>query len=164
MTTSYTVSQTSTFTEARARAVMRHVLGDFMNLAGTGLIKRETLQEWHEELEYAVSREVVEKFQLQFTKSNGTRLGLTYSVKDDGSVLEESKAGGVDFFGLPADTKVGLLLTYRAGAPRLEEVRAYLRARGWTTGGSAISGDPVRDRAFSKDGYGVVRTKIGDWS
>jgi len=87
VTTTYTASQTSTFSEARARAVMRHVLGDFMNTASTGLIARETIQRWHEEVEYAVIHQVVDTFQLQFTKPDGTRLGLSYTIRDDGTNL-----------------------------------------------------------------------------
>lgn len=164
MTTTYTTSHTSTFSEARARAVMRHVLADFMNVASAALIGRETIQRWHEELEYAVLHEVVEAFQLQLTRPDGTRLGLCYTVRDDGTILEASKAGGVDFHGLPAGTRVGLHVSYRLGAPNLPKVSAYLQSKGWTTGGSAIDGASSRDRAYSKDGFGIMRAKVGNWT
>lgn len=163
MTTTYTASQTSTFSEARARAVMRSVLGDFMNVASAGFILRETIQRWHEEIEYAVLKEAVDKFELQFTKPDGTRLGLSYAVRDDGTILEESKAGGVDVAGLPAQTRVTVCLNYRQGAPKIEEVQEYLRGRGWTNTGRLIEGAGDRDRAFSKDGFGIERSKVGDW-
>jgi hypothetical protein len=163
VTTTYTASQTSTFSEARARVVMRSVLGDFMNVASAGLIRRETLQSWHEDIEFAVLKEAVDSFQLQFTKPDGTRLGLSYTVRDDGTILESSKAGGVDLVGLPPQTRVTVCLNYRQGAPKIEEVREYLRTRGWTNTGSLIEGAGDRDRAFSKDGFGVARSKVGDW-
>ncbi|MGK3960056.1 hypothetical protein WMF38_44280 [Sorangium sp. So ce118] len=164
MTTSYTNSQATTFSEARARAVMRQVLGDFMGAASANLIAREVIQRWHEELEYAVLHEVVDTFELQFTKPNGARLGLRYTVQDDGTVLEASKAGGLDFHGLPAGTRLaGLHLTYRKGARHIEAVQAYLRERGWTAGGALVDGATSRDRAFSRSGFGIQRSKAGDW-
>jgi hypothetical protein len=163
MTATFTVSGTSAFTEARARAVMRHVLGDFMSVASAGLIARETIATWHEELEYAVLHEVVASFQLQFKRSDGARFGLEYTVLADGTVAGSSKAGGVDFHELWAGTPVSLHVTYRHDAPRLEKVLAYLRSRGWTAGGSRIGAVASRDRTYSKDGFGITRGRVGDW-
>jgi len=160
--TTYTTSQTSTFSEARARTVMLQVLGDFMLVPSAGLISRGTIQEWHEELEYAVLLHVVDTVQLQFTKPDSTRLGLSYTVRDDGTILEASKAGGLDLYGFPRGTRVGLVLTYRQQAPNIETVKAYLRDRGWMRG-SLIDGVTRRDRAFSKDGFGIARGKVGEW-
>jgi hypothetical protein len=142
---------------------MRDVLGDFMNVASRGLMARTTLQKWHEEVEYAVLHEVLELFELQLTRPDGTRAALRYTVRDDGTVAGGAKAGGVDFFGLPDGTRVGLHVAYRAGAKNLESVQAYLRARGWGSGGTLVTGDAVRDRSFSKDGFGIARDKVGDW-
>lgn len=163
MTTSYTSSHTSTFSEARARAVMQHVLGDFMNVASAGLIARETIQKWHEEVEHIVLLEVLEAFHLQFTRPDGSRLALVYAVRDDGTILEESKAGGVDFHGLPAGTSVTIRLVYRVGAKNLDAAHAYLRSRGWGAGGSLVEGVVSRDREFSRGGFGIARGKVGDW-
>jgi hypothetical protein len=142
---------------------MQRVLGDFMNVASANLIEREKIQEWHEDLLYAVLRQAAATFQLQLVKPDGGRLGLSYTVHDDGSILEESKAGGIDFQGLPAGTQVNLVLILRPGAPNSDEVRAYYLKRGWGTSGSLIDGAMSRDRAFSKSGFGIVRGKVGDW-
>lgn len=163
MSTTYTFSRSSTFSEARARAVMGHVLGDFMSAASAELIERATLQTWHEEIEYAVLHEVVELFELQFTKPDGSRAALRYTVHDDGTVAGGAKAGGVDFFALPRGTRVGICLTYRDGARNLEKVRAYLRDRGWGPNGRLVGGASTRDRAFSKDGFSVARDRVGSW-
>lgn len=163
MSTTYTASRSSTFSEARAREVMRDVLGDFMNVASRGLRPRDTLQTWHEEVQHAVLQEVVELFELQFTMPDGTRAALRYTVRDDGTIAGGARAGGVDFFALPEGTRVGLFMVYRAGAKNLESVQAYLRARGWGSGGVLVTGETVRDRSFSKDGFGVARDKVGDW-
>jgi hypothetical protein len=163
VTTTYTASETNTFSESRARDVMQSVLGDFMNVASAGLLDRETLREWHADLLYAVLHEVVHTFQLQFMTPDGKRSGLSYEVRDDGSILEASKAGGLDLHVFPAGTRVKLHLTYRTGAPKLDEVQAYLRKRRWTSGGCLIEGATSRDRAYSKSGFGIMRSKVGDW-
>ena len=163
MSATRTTSQANTFSEARAREVMAHVLGDFMGAASAGLILRETIQAWHEEVEYAVLLEVVEAFQLQFTKPDGTRLALSYTVKDDGTILEASKAGGIDFHVLPPGTRPSIVLSYRQGAKNLEKLWEYLRARGWTTGATLVAGQASRDRAFSKSGFGIERGRLGEW-
>lgn len=163
MSVTYTTSQTSTFSEARARAVMRDVLGDFMNAASANLIAREAIQQWHQELEFAVLHNVVDVFQLQFTRPDGVRSALSYTVKDDGSLLEEAKAGGIDFLAFPRGTRVSVTFRYREGAANIEKVQAYLRERGWTSTGTILSGATSRDRTFSKGGFGVERSKIGDW-
>ncbi|MDI1480548.1 hypothetical protein [Polyangium sp. y55x31] len=160
---SHTASQASTFTEARARAVMHHVLADFMLAADAGLIKRETIQKWFDELSYAVAHNVVSSFQLQLKTPDGKRLALNYEVRDDGTVQEGSKGGGFDPYGFPRTTGVTIYVTYRKGAPNLEKVGAWLREHGWGPGGSLVDGNTSRDRAFSKDGFGVMRSKVGDW-
>ena len=48
--TTYTHTYTNTFTEARAREVMHHVLGDFVIVANRGMIALSTIQAWHEEI------------------------------------------------------------------------------------------------------------------
>lgn len=163
MTSSYTATRGGTFTVARAREVMQEVLADFMNVASAGLIDREVIQEWHAELSYAVENEVIDTFQLQLHRPVGEPAALGYAVKADGSVQETSRAGGIDFHSFPTGTAVRLRVHYRMNAPKLEAVREYLRARGWTTGGSMVEGSASRDRAYSKDGYGITRSRVGDW-
>jgi hypothetical protein len=164
MSRTYTVARASTFSEARARDVMQNVLGDFVLVANAKLVDHGTIQKWHQDIEYAVVHRVVDTFQIQFTEPDGTRRrGLSYTVHDDGTILETSKAGGLDFYGFHPETKTSVLITYLEGAPNTESVRAYLQGRGWKAGGSLIDGAETRDRAFSKNGYGIERKKVGDW-
>ena len=163
MTASFTASQANTFTEARARAVMHNVLADFMLVADAGLIKRETIQKWFDELSHAVTNNVVLSFQLQLKTPEGKRLALNYEVREDGTVQEGSKGGGFDPYGFPPNTGVTMYVTYRKNAPNLERVQTWLRERGWGPGGSLVDGNTSRDRAYSRDGYGVMRSKVGDW-
>lgn len=163
MSRTYTVARASTFSEARARDVMQNILGDFVLIANAGLVDHEMIQKWHQDIQYAVLERVVDTFQIQFTEPDGTRRGLSYTVYDDGTIMQAAKAGGLDFRAFHPETKVSVLITYLEGAPNTDSVRVYLRSRGWSAGGSLIDGAETRDRAFSKNGYGVERKKVGDW-
>lgn len=162
MTSTRTTTQASTFTEARAREVMRQVHGDFMSVASANHLNREKAQKWCDDIGYALCHNAVSKFQLQFTRPNGSVAALDYSVRDDGTILEESKAGGFDPYTFPAGTSVGVILSYKEESPHFEQVRSYLRQRGWGPGGHLLDGG-VCDRAYSKDGFGAERRKAGAW-
>ncbi len=159
-----TRTQTDTYTDARLRAVMAEVGADFYAPCAAGFITPETARSWTEELTFILRHRGAQRFQLQCTFPNGYKQALHYEVSSDGSVRESSGAGGIDFFALPQGTKVGLVVTLDEQSPNIGIVRAYTQQRGWGTNGQAVQGDTVRDRAYSKDGYGIVRSKIGQWT
>ena len=134
-----------------------------MSAANAGLKDLNLMLQWHTEVEHAVLLQVVDTIEIQLTRPDGKKQGLRYAIRDDGSILQGSKGGGVDFFSLPPGTKLGLLITYVADAKNLEAARAYLHQRGWGPGSAVLQGIETRDRAFSKDGFGISRSKIGDW-
>jgi hypothetical protein len=96
------------------------------------------------------------------TCPGGQRIALGYRVSSDGSIHESGTAGGVDYYALPKGTYATLFVDLNFQAPTIGTVWAYTQQRGWGNG-SAVQGDVVRDRAYSKDGYGVIRSKIGTW-
>jgi hypothetical protein len=159
-----TRTQTDTYTDARLRAVMAEVGADFYAPCAAGFITAETARTWTEELTFILRHRGARRFQLQCTLPNGYKQALHYEVSSDGSVQESSGAGGIDFFALPQGTHVGLVVTLDEQSPNIGIVRAYTQQRGWGTNGQAVQGDQQRDRAYSKDGYGIVRSKIGQWT
>jgi hypothetical protein len=158
-----TAARTDTYSEARARIVMLEVGADFYCLAAASLVSFETASKWTEELNCILQHEAAHGFQVQFRCEGYSPLALEYRVSSDGSILESSKAGGINYFALPAGTRAFLFVNLNYGASKIEPVRQYLTARGWGFNGRAVEGPTVRDRAFSKDGYGVTRSKVGAW-
>ena len=158
-----TRSQTDTYTDARLRAVMAEIGADFYAPAAVGLISNETARKWTEELAFILQHRAARSFQLQCTKPNGTKVALHYTVSSDGSVHESSNAGGIDFYGLPQGTTLFLFVDMDWQSANIAIVRDYIARRGWGTG-QAVQGDLIRDRAYSKEGYGVVRSTIGAWT
>jgi hypothetical protein len=154
-------SGTTTFTEARVREVMMPVFDDFTGCAARGFVSYATAQEWADDVTYLLSQQAISAFELQFTLPGGRLVGFRYEVSDDGSVFESSSSGGQKLHLLPAGTRAGLVVIYRGEVQT--HVREEMRRRGWGPGATSLAGEAVRERVYSKDGYGVVRKKIGDW-
>ena len=157
-----TRSQTNSFTEARLRAVLPEVGADFTNMAGAGIISIAVAQHWTEELAFVLQRQAAREFQIQLSCPGYAPIALDYRVSSDGTVRESGRAGGIDYYGLPSGTTATLFVDLDENSRNIMEVRLYTSQRGWGVG-SAVAGDPVRDRVYSKDGYGVIRGKIGTW-
>jgi len=158
-----TASRTDSFTEARLRAVMPEIGADFYSMACAGLISLARAQRWTDELTFILQNQAAHGFQIQLTYPNGQQIALDYRVSSDGSIRESSTAGGIDYYLLPAGTRPFLFVDFNYSATKASVVQTYLRERGWGFDAHAVQGDVVRDRAYSKDGYGVIRGKIGTW-
>ena len=157
-----TRTATSTYTDARLRAVMPEVGADFYALAGAGIISLDRARRWTEDLTFILQHEVALGFQIQLRYPNSQTIAVDYRVSSDGSIRESSTAGGIDYYLLPAGIHATLFVDLDFQARAIMTVRTYLQQRNWGTG-SLVQGDPVRDRAYSEDGYGVIRGKIGVW-
>lgn len=153
---------TSSYTDARLRAVMPEVGADFYALAAAGIVAFERARLWTEDLTFILSHEAARGFQIQLRYPNGQTIAVDYRVSSDGTIRESSTAGGIDYYLLPAGIHATLFVDLNFQARAIAAVYAYLQQRNWGTG-SLVQGDPVRDRAYSKDGYGVIRGKIGVW-
>jgi hypothetical protein len=158
-----TASQTNTYTDARLRAIMPEIGADFYNMACAGLLTFDDAQRWTDELAFILQNQTAHGFQIQLTYPNGQQVALDYRVSSDGSIHESNTAGGIDYYALPTGTRPFLFVNFNYAAPKASTVIAYLGGRGWSFDAHAVQGDVVRDRAYSKDGYGVIRGKIGNW-
>ena len=102
----------------------------------------------------------------------GHTLALRYDrVSSDGSVLrEQRRAGGIDYLrparGHELRRTVRRTLTSNHGTEHRRPCGPISARRGWGTDGQVRAGRRLaRDRAYSKDGYGVVRRgRSGDWA
>lgn len=155
------LTRTSTFTVARVREVMKSVFDELVGAASRGFISMEAAQKWNDDLTYILSRQVAAYFELQLRTPDGRRVGFRYDVSDDGSLLETSRSGGQRLHLLPDGTKGSLFVSYRGQLD--EETDAELRRRGWGSGGAPLQGEGTRDRAYSDQGYGLLRKRMGDW-
>ncbi|MBZ5713785.1 hypothetical protein [Nannocystis pusilla] len=164
MASTYTTTEASTFTEARARAVMISVLGDFTALKNAGLITAAQAEEWHDALLFALCEEAVEMFQLKFTSPTGQQRALDYEVKDDGSISASQRPGGINYLDFATGTTVGITLRLRPNGRGREKVLQYLQRRRWGMDGKILTGNTYVDRQYSQSGYGLTRKKVGEWT
>lgn len=158
-----TATATSTCTEARVRAVLVKVLDDFIALVSRRFLPADRATGWCRDLLELLTLEAVEFFELQFTLPGDRELGVRYSISDDGSLMEDRASGGIDYYALPDGTTSTLLVHLRADGTGRAAAVAYLVERGWRFDGTALSGALTRDRAYSRQGYGVVRSLVGAW-
>jgi hypothetical protein len=162
MSQTYSTTQTSTYTEARSRVVMVSILEDLIVLAASRLIDHEKAKKWMDDLLYLLNARVLNYFELQVYVPNGSRVGAyRYVLKDDGSLQEDSKSGGIDPYGLPVGARVGLFADIDYSKSNIVEVNQYLVSRGWGTNGTPIAGQASYERTYSKEGYGFQRYKVG---
>lgn len=159
---SATRSRTSSYTDARLRAVMPEVGGDFYSLAAAGLIGFDVATRWTDELTFILQQEAASYFQVQLKCSGHPTKALHYRVSSDGTVHESGTSGGIDYFALPSGTYATLYVELDYTSRNINVVQEYTRRRNWGTGQS-VGGDVTRDRAYSKDGYGIIRGKVGSW-
>jgi hypothetical protein len=151
-------SSSSTMTEARIRTVMHPVAANFSAFVIAGHIDRDRALKWISDLTYLQLKECLEFFELQL---NGRSCGLRYTVSSDGSVQQNSPSGGLDLYGLPAGTTVQLYAHLRDGTP--QSVYDELALRGWGFNGRKMEAPESEHRAFSSEGYGISRVKLGTW-
>ena len=163
MSMSGTASQTNSYSDARLRAVMPEIGADFFALAAAGLISATAASSWTEDLKFLMQNQAVFGFQIQLRRAGAADMAVDFRVSSDGTIKESSTSGGIDYYSLPEGTRASLFVNINWQARNIEAARKYMQDHNWGTSGSAVNGDPVRDRAYSKDGYGVVRGRIGAW-
>lgn len=161
VTVTATASRTTTMTAARVHVVMQKVSANFTALVVAGHVTAERAQKWVEDLSHLQEAEALDYFEIQIQASIGQPFGLRYTVRADGSLQQDSASGGFDPYGIPAGATVRLYAHLYDG--KLASVRPYLAARGWGFNGERLDAPESEQRAFSTDGYGLTRSKIGVW-
>lgn len=157
-----TASQTTTMTEARVGAVMQKVSANLASLVVARHLAPERAKRWQEDLTYLQVAEALEYFEIQILAPGGQRFGLRYTVSADGSLRQDSASGGLDPYGIPPSSTLNLYAHPRGGQLSAT-VRQYLVGRGWGFNGSRLEAQASEPRAFSADGYGLTRVKLGTW-
>lgn len=161
---SYTITRsvTDTYTEVRARYVMGKVYDHLIGIYTRGFISKQTADDWRDQLMYMLGKRAVNYFQFQFTTSTGLEYGIHYEVRADASVTVDDDSGGLDFWGLPNNTSVTLLVQLNRNSSSIQEVDRQVAAWGWGTG-TALQGTHTASKTFSKDGFGLKESTIGQW-
>ena len=156
-----TATSTTTMTEARVRAVMQKVSANFTAFVVKEHISTEIARKWTEDIAHLQLVEALKFFDIKIQAPTGNPFGVRYTVSSDGSLQQDSASGGLNLYGLPPGTQVSLYAELHDGTP--SSVYDWLRARGWGFNGTRLEGQQSQQRAFSSDGYGLVRQHLGTW-
>lgn len=157
-----TKSESTTYTEARAKYVMGKVYEDLLGLMNRGLITLERANKIREDVLYLLNKQVLKYFQLQFKTPEGSEIGgLHYEVKD-GNVYSNENSGSLNYWSLSSNTTVNLLVDLNYSASNISEVNKQLEEWGWGSG-NPLTGTKESLKNYSKDNYGLSQSKIGTW-
>lgn len=163
MSTSYTRSESSTYTESRARYVMGKVQEDLLGLMNRGLMRLDRVNSIKSDVLYLLNKEALKYFQLQFKTPDGKEVGgLHYEVHSNGQIYSDENSGRINYWLLSSDTRVNLLVQLDRDSKNIDEVDRQIENWGWGNG-SALLGTREVLKSYSKDGYGVTQSKIGSW-
>lgn len=154
---------TTTSTAARVKAVLDLFGADVVGFVVQGLMSKERMVDWLGDLHAVLVLDAVERFQVKIAYPDGRLSALDYEVSDDGSIGNSDESGGFSTSSLPVGSTASLLVRWRVNAPRLEEAREVLRARGWGVGTMLEATGPA-ERAYADGGYGVYRRTVGELS
>ncbi|HUB07883.1 MAG TPA: hypothetical protein VMB50_12810 [Myxococcales bacterium] len=156
-----TLTQTTAYTEARAREVTRKAWADLECFVSRGFLARERLEGFVDDLREFLNHEGVEWFELQIERPNGNRESIRYLVDDSGSIVGNDRSGGLDPWAYPAGCAVAFVIRFRDVAFKNAALAALRNRLGWTAAARSVEGEIRYDRVYSKDGYALRRASVG---
>jgi len=156
-----TISRTAsvTATETRVRSVLRKVRVDLLAAAYRGLSVSNRLEQHLDDISYMLQKNALRHFEIRVSVGARLHRAWRYEISDDGRLLGAGEeGGGIDFYQCPAASSITLVISRR---PDLHQsISQEIDRLGWTTSVVELQGAGVRERAYEKDGYGVIRTRF----
>ena len=158
-TNTITRTATVTATEARVRSVLQKVRVDLLAAVYRGMNVPDRLEQHLDDIAYMLQKNALRYFEIRVSVGAQLHRAWRYEISDDGRLLGTGEeGGGIDFYQCPAASSVKLVISRR---PNLHPtISREIDNRGWTTSVVELQGAGVRERAYEKDGYGVIRTRF----
>lgn len=162
MSTSFTFSRTDSYSISDIKAVMQNTYEDIIGFANRQMVEYGSAQKWIEDLTYMLNQKTVKSFELQLYNSAGTRFkSYRYEVNTWGIISSGDKSGGINYFEIPANTKVRLFACLDKDSTSYQSVLNELtQNRGWGTNGSAMNGNPSFERSYASGSLQLKRSVI----
>lgn len=162
MSTTHTFSGTDSYSVADVKAVMENTYEDIIGFANREMVGYNKVKSWIEDLTYLLNNKALKSFELQLYNSSGTRFkSYRYDINIFGLVISGDKSGGINYWEIPANTKVRLFVqldeSSRAYRTVLDELT---HNRGWGTNGSAMNGTSSYERSYGSGSLQLKRSVI----
>jgi hypothetical protein len=156
-----TRSETNTHTESRASYISDKVAADIFGLVSRGILEKESAIEWMDIVDICLRKNGLEKFQLKISRPGGEEAAVTYQVDSTGTISFDENSGGLDWYEFEINSSVSIVIRRNSNGINDSDINQLLQKYGWTTGASFIEGNEYKDKSYSKDGFGVNRSRIG---
>jgi hypothetical protein len=158
----YTFSGTDSYSVADVKVVMQNTYEDIIGFANREMVGYDNAEGWIEDLTYMLNKKALKSFELQLYNASGTRFkSYRYEVNIWGMVTSSDKSGGINYWEIPATTKVGLFANLDKDSGAYQTVLNELtQNRGWGTNGSAMTGTASYERSYGSGSLQLKRSVI----
>jgi hypothetical protein len=157
-----TFTGTDSYSVSDVKAVMQNTYEDIIGFANRNLMTYETAEKWIEDLTYLLKKEILNFFEIQLYDASGNRFkSYRYTIDTWGILSIGDKSGGINFFEIPATTKIGLLADLKKEASNYSNViRELTENRGWGVNGSAMVGNSTHEKNYVSNSLQLKRSVI----
>lgn len=153
-----TQANTVTITETRVRAVLRQINVDMFAAVIRGFASKETIDKWKDDLFYMLSKDALCYFELRVSLDSQIKAAWRYEISSDGSLTTSDKGGGINFYDFPNNSILSLVIQRRKNLS--SQISKEIDRRGWINSVKTLSSSQTKERIYSKDGYGVTRSRL----
>lgn len=162
MSTTFTFSGTDSYSVADVKAVMQNTFEDIIGFANRKLMTYDRAKQIIEDLTFILNKKVLKAFELQLYQDGNRFKSYRYEVTSSGLLASSGDAsGGINYFALPADTKVGLFAELNHSHDNYQSVWDELENnRGWGTNGTAMQGNTSYERNYTSNSLQLRRSVI----
>lgn len=156
-----TFTGTDSYTEADVKAVMQNTYEDIIGFANRQFITYAVAKDWIEDLTFLLKEKVLNFFEIQlFDSSNSNFKSYKYTVSSGGYLTSGSPSGGINYWAIPAGTKVKLFADIDYSKSNGTRVREETQKRGWGNNGTPLSGNTANERDYISNNLKLSRSVI----
>jgi hypothetical protein len=152
-----TRSETVSITEARVAEVLRQFRVELINAYYSDLIQGDQVDRIIRDLKFMLLNDALQYFELRIVYNGRVWRAWRYLVSMDGTLQESSDGGGIDFFEAPTGAVACVAIERRRDLPK--NISDRIIDMGWRHYVPDLDGTGTRERAYSKDRYGVIRSR-----
>ncbi|MEO1257406.1 MAG: hypothetical protein AAFZ15_01370 [Bacteroidota bacterium] len=157
MTSSHTISDSRSYSEAEIKEVLGKVYDDFHAIDARGFesIKGDLLERVRGDLYYLMKKKALNEFQIKI-KYGVETVAIHYKVNPSGTIVNSnSPSGGIDYYEYPKNADINIILSRKIFNP---EINKYMADRGWTGGGVFFVGTAENKGDYSKGNLSINRS------
>lgn len=160
MYSTFTISETETYSEADVKAVMKNTYEDIIGFANRGIITYSAAKKWIEDIIFILNQKCLKFFEIKlFDNDNKWIETYRYEVSS-GSFISGSPSGGIDYFKYHSGTLGSLFASLDYDSENATEVNRILHEeRNWGIG-TASQGNAQKERSYVSGNLALNRSII----